>query len=90
VSDETEQLRARVTELERQVRVLFEQTGSTDWEREADKAPPVSDEVRLLIQQGEERQAAKLYMRETGAGVGEAVAALGEIARELRGSGAQG
>jgi hypothetical protein len=84
VSDEISELRARVTELERQVRVLFEQTGSTDWETEADKAPPVSDEVRLMLEQGEERKAAKLYMKETGAGVGEAVAALGELARELR------
>jgi hypothetical protein len=88
VSDEIPELRARVTELERQVRVLFEQTGSTDWETEAEKAPPVSDEVRLLLESGEERKAAKLYMKETGAGVGEAVAALGELARELRRSGA--
>jgi hypothetical protein len=87
VSEEIDELRARVVELERQVRVLFEQTGSTDWETEADKAPPVSDEVRLLLESGEERKAAKLYMQETGAGVGEAVAALGELARELRGSG---
>jgi hypothetical protein len=84
VSDEIEELRARVTELERQVRVLFEQTGATDWDVEASNAPSVSDEVRLLIEQGDERKAAKLYMKETGAGVGEAVAALGEIARELR------
>jgi hypothetical protein len=88
VSDEISELSARVAELERQVRVLFEQTGTTDWEAEADKAPPVSDEVRLLLESGEERKAAKLYMQETGAGVGEAVAALGELARELRGSGA--
>jgi hypothetical protein len=86
VSDEISELRDRVAELERQVRVLFEQTGTTDWSVEADKAPPVSDEVRLLIQSGEERKAAKLYMQETGAGIGEAVAALGEVARELRGS----
>jgi hypothetical protein len=88
VSDEISELRARVTELERQVRALFEQTGTTDWEAEADKAPPVSDEVRLLLGSGEERKAAKLYMQQTGAGIGEAVAALGELARELRGSGA--
>jgi hypothetical protein len=87
VSDEVEDLRTRVVELERQVRVLFEQTGSTDWAVEASKAPPASDEVRLLASSGEERKAAKLYMEQTGAGVGEAVAALGELARELRGSG---
>jgi hypothetical protein len=39
-----------------------------------------------VIQSCEERKAAKLYMQETGAGIGEAVAALGEVARELRGS----
>jgi hypothetical protein len=88
VSDEISELRTRVTELERQVRALFEQTGTTDWQAEADKAPPVSDEVRLLLSSGEERKAAKLYMQQTGAGIGEAVAALGELARELRGSGA--
>jgi hypothetical protein len=88
VSDEISELRARVDELERQVQVLFEQTGTTDWATAAEKAPPVSDEVRLLLESGEERKAAKLYMKETGAGVGEAVAALGELARELRRSGA--
>ena len=87
MSDEVEELRARVDELERKVKALFEQTGSTDWEAQAENAPPVSDEVRLLLQTGEERKAAKLYMQETGAGVGEAIAALGELARELRGSG---
>lgn len=88
MSDEIEELRTRVTELERQIRVLFEQTGSADWAVDASKAPPVSAEVRLLLEAGEERKAAKLYMKETGAGIGEAVAALGELARELRGSGA--
>jgi hypothetical protein len=88
VSDEIEELRGRVVELERQVRVLFQQTGTTDWEVEAAKAPPVSDEVRVLIESGEERKAAKLYMEQTGAGIGEAVAALGELAKEQRESGA--
>jgi hypothetical protein len=88
MSDEIEELRARVAELERQVSVLFEQTGTTDWAVEATKAPPVSDEVRLLLESGEERKAAKLYMEQTNAGIGEAVAALGEVARELRASNA--
>lgn len=86
MSDEIEELRARVVELERQVAALFEQTGSTDWAVAAAKAPEVSDEVRLLLERGEERKAAKLYMKETGAGIGEAVAALGELAREVRAS----
>jgi hypothetical protein len=84
MTDEIEQLRARVAELERRVAVLFQQTGAADWELDAKAAPPVSDEVRLLLGEGKTRDAAKLYMRETGAGIGEATAALGVIARELR------
>ena len=84
MSDEIEELRTRVAELERRVAVLFQQTGAADWELDAKAAPPVSDEVRLLVEQGETRKAAKLYMQETGAGIGEATAALGELAKELR------
>jgi hypothetical protein len=85
MSDEIEELRNRVAELERRVAVLFQQTGAADWELDAKAAPPVSDEVRLLLEQGETRKAAKLYMQETGAGIGEATAALGDLAKELRG-----
>lgn len=84
MSDEVEELRARVAELERRVAVLFQQTGATDWEADAAKAPPVSDEVRLLLERGETRKAAKLYMQQTGAGIGEATAALGELAKEFQ------
>jgi hypothetical protein len=84
MSDEIEELRARVAELERRVAVLFQQTGAADWELDAKAAPPVSDEVRLLLGQGETRKAAKLYMQETGAGIGETTAALGELAKEPR------
>jgi hypothetical protein len=84
MSDEIEELRARVAELERRVGVLFQQTGAADWEADARSAPPVSGEVHLLLQQGETRKAAKLYMQETGAGLGETMAALGELAKELR------
>ena len=52
---------------------------------DARAAPPVSDAVRELLAAGETRKAAKLYMQETGAGIGEATAALGEVAKELRG-----
>ena len=83
MSDEISELRARVDELERRVAVLFQQTGAADWELDAKAAPPVSDEVRLLLTTGETRKAAKLYMRETGAGIGETTAALGELAKEL-------
>lgn len=84
MSDEIEQLRSRVAELERRVGVLFQQTGAADWELDAKAAPPVSDEVRLMLEAGDTRAAAKRYMQETGAGIGEATAALGELARELR------
>jgi hypothetical protein len=87
MSDEIGELRARIAELERRVSVLFQQTGSTDWEAEAANAPPVPDEVRLLLEAGEERKAAKLYMQQTGAGIGEAMAALGELAKEIRSRG---
>jgi hypothetical protein len=83
VADEIEALRARVAELERRVGVLFQQTGAADWEADAKSAPPVSDEVRTLLSVGETRKAAKLYMQQTGAGLGETTAALGELAKEL-------
>ena len=85
MSDEIDELRARVTELERRVEVLFRHTGTPDWEKDALSAPPVSEEVRALLAAGEDRKAAKRYMEETGAGLGEAAAALGEVAKELRG-----
>lgn len=84
MSDEISELRGRIDELERRVAALFQQTGSTDWEAEAAKAPPVPDEVRLLLEAGEERQAAKLYMEQTGASIGDAMAALGELAKKIR------
>ena len=46
VSGEIDDLRTRVTELERQMRVLFEQTGAADWEGDALATPPVSEELR--------------------------------------------
>jgi hypothetical protein len=84
MSDEISELRERVTELERRVAVLFQQTGAADWEADAAQAPPVPDEVRLLLERGETRKAAKLYMQQTGAGIGEATAALGELSKEIR------
>jgi hypothetical protein len=84
MSDEIEEIRARIAELERRVAVLFQQTGAADWELDAKAAPEVSDEVRLLLERGEMRKAAKLYMKQTGAGIGETTAALGEAAKGLR------
>ena len=84
MSDEISELQARVEELERRVAVLFQQTGAADWEADAAAAPPVSDEVRLLLERGETRKGAKLYMQQTGAGIAEATAALGELAKQIR------
>jgi hypothetical protein len=84
MSDEISDLRGRIEELERRVAVLFEQTGSTDWQAEAANAPAVPEEVRLLLVAGEERKAAKLYMKQTGASIGEAMAALGEEVKRIR------
>ena len=83
MTDEIDELRTRIAELERRVAVLFQQTGAADWEADAAKAPPVSDEVRLLLERGDTRKAAKLYMQQTGAGIGETTAALGELAKEI-------
>jgi hypothetical protein len=83
VAQEIDELTARVAELERRVAVLFQQTGAADWEADARSAPPVPDEVRLLLERGETRKAAKLYMKQTGAGIGETTAVLGELAKEL-------
>ena len=83
MADDIEELRARVAELERRVAVLLQQTGAPDWEADARNAPPVHEEVRLLLAEGKTREAAKLYMKRTGAGIGETMAALGELTREL-------
>ena len=85
MGDEIEQLRARVAELERRVGVLFEQTGAADWEASAKAAPPASDGVRALLVDGDLKAAVKRYRDETGAGMAEAAAALGELAKEIRG-----
>jgi hypothetical protein len=85
MNDEIDGLQAQMAELERRVEVLFRHTGAADWERDALAAPAVSEQVRALLAAGEQRQAAKLYVKETGASLGEAAAALGAAAKELRG-----
>ena len=82
---ERDELLARVSELERRVEVLFRHTGASDWEAEALRAPPVSEEVRSLLAAGQHKQAAERYIEETGADLGQAAAALGEAAKQLRG-----
>jgi hypothetical protein len=85
MNDEIDELQTQMAELERRVEVLFRHTGAADWERDARAAPAVSEQVRALVAAGEQRQAAELYMKETGASIGQAAAALGEVAKELRG-----
>jgi hypothetical protein len=74
-----EDLRARVEELERRVDLLFSNTGAIDLEEIGRDAPEPSPEVQLLLQQGEARKAAKLYMKETGADMATTMAALGKF-----------
>ncbi len=47
-------------------------------------SPAVSEEVRTLIQAGRPREALRRYQEETGAEMGEALAALGQAARDIR------
>ncbi|HMT04797.1 MAG: hypothetical protein KDB48_10460 [Solirubrobacterales bacterium] len=81
---EVDDLRARVQELERKVDLLFSHTGAVDRESVAVDAPQVSAEVELLLNAGEHKKAAKLYRKETGAGVRETMAALTPIVERNR------
>ncbi len=82
---ETEDLRARIEELERKVAILFSHTGAVDREKVAVNAPPVSSEVEALIADGKTAKAAKLYQRQTGAGMTETMAAFEPIAKRYQG-----
>ena len=55
-----------------------------DEEAGASDAPAVSDDVRALIEAGKPREAVRRYQEETGASMGEAMAALTEAARRMR------
>ncbi len=79
---EVEDLHARVAELERRVEILFSNTGAIDMEELGRDAPEVSAEVQLLIQRGEVRKAAKLYMKETGADMATTMGALGKLEQD--------
>jgi hypothetical protein len=81
---EVDDLRARVDELERRVEILFSNTGAIDMEELGRGAPEVSPEVLLLIQQGDVRKAAKLYMKETGADMATTMGALGKLEQEYK------
>lgn len=75
-----EELRTRVEELERKVEILFSHTGAVDREKRVVNAPPVSSEVEQLLFQGKTTKAAKLYQKQTGAGMAETMAAFERIA----------
>jgi hypothetical protein len=81
---EVDDLRARVEELERRIEILFTNTGAIDMEEMGRNAPEVSAEVQLLMQQGETRKAAKLYMKETGADMGTTMGALGKMEQDYK------
>ena len=74
-----ETLMARVQELERRVDVLFRSTGASDMEEASRNAPEASPEVQSLLARGEDKKAAKLYMKETGADMHTTMAALGKL-----------
>ena len=76
---EIDDLRARVTELERRVEILFSNTGALDMEELGRGAPEASPEVQLLVQRGEIKDAVKLYQEETGADMATAMGALGKL-----------
>ena len=82
---ETDELRARIEELERRVDILFTNTGAIDMEELGREAPEVSAEVQSLIAKGEARKAAKLYMKETGADMATTMGALGKLEQEAKG-----
>lgn len=82
---ETEELRARVEELERRVEILFSHTGAVDRVKVAVDAPPVSAEVESLLLAGKTSKAAKLYQKETGAGMTETMAAFETVMERNRG-----
>ena len=79
---EIEDLKARVAELERRIEILFTNTGALDMEQLRRDAPPVSPEVEALVAAGKVRQAVKLYQRQTGANMADAMGAIGGLAEQ--------
>ena len=76
---ETDDLRARIEELERRVDILFTNTGAIDMEDLGRDAPEASAEVQSLLATGELKKAARLYMKETGADMATTMGALGKL-----------
>lgn len=78
-SEEIADLQARVTELERRIEILFSNTGALDMKELEDNAPDASPEVAALAAAGDISKAAKLYMKETGTGMADAMGALSKL-----------
>jgi hypothetical protein len=77
---EIEELRARVDELERKVKLLFTKTGAIDMEELGRGTEEPSEEVKQLVAEGKVRQAVKLYQEQTGADMAAAMGAIGNLA----------
>jgi hypothetical protein len=76
---EIDELRARVTELERQVEILFTRTGAIDMAELGRGTEDPSPEVVALVEAGKVKQAVKLYQEQTGADMAAAMGALGKL-----------
>ena len=82
---EIEELRARVEDLERRIRILFESTGTHDPPKPTSSSMAISPEVEDLMRRKKFRKAALLYQQETGADTGQTLEALKQLKRDQRG-----
>jgi hypothetical protein len=76
---DTEALERRVAELERRMEILFSKTGAIDLEEAGRGATDASPEVEALLHAGKIKDAVKLYREQTGADMGQAMAALKKV-----------
>ena len=76
---ETEDLRARIEELERRVEILFTKTGAIDMEELGRGTPEPSTEVQELVTKGDVKKAVKLYQEQTGADMATTMGAVGKL-----------
>ena len=79
---ELEELKARVTELERRVDLLFTKTGAIDMEELGRDADAPSPEVVALVAAGKIKQAVMLYREQTGADLAQAMGAIGRLGQD--------
>ena len=82
---EVDDLRARVEDLERRIKVLFEATGTADPPRPTRDSQSISPEVEDLMRKKKFRKAALLYQQETGANTSQTLEALKQLKRDQRG-----